>query len=82
MASSYQNSFIHQGKPYRKPRLIGLGDLRTLTLGGSAGAGDSGSSLILKPKVGLPQPMGLPLPDGSTLMPDGTIIPPGVNPNS
>jgi len=29
-------------KPYRKPRLQELGDLRTLTLGGSPGTGDSG----------------------------------------
>jgi hypothetical protein len=31
-------------KPYRKPQLDALGDLRSLTLGGSPGAGDSGSS--------------------------------------
>lgn len=31
-------------KLYRKPHLQELGDLRTLTLGGSPGAGDSGTS--------------------------------------
>jgi hypothetical protein len=29
-------------KPYEKPELKDLGDLRTLTLGGTPGAGDSG----------------------------------------
>ena len=73
----------HQRKPYRKPYLKNLGDLRTLTLGGSAGAGDSGGSLTHKVKIGL-QPVGIPrpdgsilLPDGSILMPDGRILPPG-----
>jgi hypothetical protein len=31
-------------KPYRKPGLKSLGDLRTLTLGGSPGTGDSGGA--------------------------------------
>lgn len=73
-----------QRKPYRKPCLKKLGDLRSLTLGGSAGAGDSGGSLTHKVKLGLPQPAGIPrpdggirLPDGSILMPDGRILPPG-----
>jgi hypothetical protein len=29
-------------KPYRKPQLGSLGDLRSLTLGGSPGTGESG----------------------------------------
>jgi len=29
-------------RPYVSPRLVELGDLRSLTLGGSPGAGDSG----------------------------------------
>jgi hypothetical protein len=29
-------------RPYESPRLVELGDLRSLTLGGSPGAGDSG----------------------------------------
>ena len=77
-------SSSHQRKPYRKPHVTSLGDLRTLTLGGSAGAGDSGGSFTHKVKLGLPQPGGVPrpdggvvLPDGSILMPDGRILPPG-----
>jgi hypothetical protein len=31
-------------KPYSKPQLMSLGDLRTLTLGGSPGYGDTGGS--------------------------------------
>lgn len=31
-------------RPYRTPRLERLGDVRDLTLGGSPGAGDSGSA--------------------------------------
>ena len=29
-------------RPYRRPHLVELGDLRSLTLGGSPGANDSG----------------------------------------
>ncbi len=36
-------------KPYHTPRLKDLGDLRTLTLGGSPGVLDSGSAGIRKP---------------------------------
>jgi len=79
MTSSHQNSLIQKRKSYQKPYLMALGDLRTLTLGGSPGAGDSGTSLTSKVKIGMPQPAGLPLPDGSTLLPDGTTIPPGGN---
>jgi hypothetical protein len=31
-------------KMYHEPHLVSLGDLRTLTLGGSVGTGDSGGS--------------------------------------
>jgi len=34
---------VRPRKPYCKPVLTGLGDLRSLTLGGSPGSGDSGS---------------------------------------
>ena len=66
-------------KPYHKPQLAALGDLRSLTLGGSFGTGESGS-MVRKVKMGLPQHDGFTLPDGSTLLPDGRIIPPGGNP--
>ena len=81
MTSSHQNLLIQGRKPYHKPHLMELGDLRTLTLGGSPGTGDSGTSLTSKVKLGMPQPVGLPLPDGSTLLPDGSTIPPGGNLN-
>lgn len=29
-------------KPYKKPQLISLGDIRDVTMGGSPGVGDSG----------------------------------------
>jgi hypothetical protein len=45
-------------KQYRKPKLEELGDLRTLTLGGSPGGGDSGSLTTRKPFGSLPQPGG------------------------
>jgi hypothetical protein len=70
-------------KPYRKPRLESLGDLRSLTLGGSFGTGESGSTMR-KVQVGLPEPIGVHrpdgtilLPDGSLLLPNGNIVPPG-----
>lgn len=63
-------------KPYRKPGLESLGDLRSLTLGGSPGAGDSGG-VPRKVSAGLPQPIiGITRPDGSILLPDGSILPP------
>ena len=49
-------------KMYRKPQLMELGDLRSMTLGGSPGTGDSGSSGTRKPASGLPQPGGFPPP--------------------
>ena len=65
-------------KPYRKPQLEVLGDLRTLTLGGSPGLNDSGGDTTHKLPGTMPQPVGFPhLPDGSTVLPDGKIIPPG-----
>jgi hypothetical protein len=63
-------------KPYRKPRLESLGDLRSLTLGGSIGIGESGSP-PRKVKLGLPEPIGIHRPDGSILLPNGNIVPPG-----
>jgi hypothetical protein len=51
-------------KQYRKPQLEELGDLRTLTLGGSPGRNDSGSYDTRKPNESLSQPGGFPpLPD-------------------
>ena len=41
---------LHQRKPYTKPQLEILGDLRSLTLGGSRGAGESGASGCRKTK--------------------------------
>jgi len=38
-------------RPYMSPRLVDLGDLRSLTLGGSPGAGDSGIGSPRKPLV-------------------------------
>jgi hypothetical protein len=38
-------------RPYVSPRLVELGDLRSLTLGGSPGAGDSGIGQPRKPLV-------------------------------
>jgi hypothetical protein len=35
-------------KPYRKLHLEALGDLRSLTLGGSPGTGESGNTFIFK----------------------------------
>lgn len=36
-------------RPYAPPRLEALGDLRSLTLGGSPGLGDSGDPLNFEP---------------------------------
>ena len=35
-------------KTYRRPRLIAYGDLRSLTLGGSPGMGDSGGTVLVR----------------------------------
>jgi len=53
-----QASAIYTEKPckklYRKPHLERLSDLRTLTLGGSPGAGDSGNPGVTKPQFPSP----------------------------
>ena len=52
-------------KPYRKPQLEELGDLRTLTLGGSPGIGDSGGGQFSEFPPGvhsMPPPGGYPRP--------------------
>ena len=52
-------------KLYRKPQLEVLGDLRSLTLGGSFGTGESGST-VRKVQTGL-----IPLPGDFPQPPDG-----------
>ena len=42
---------VKSRRPYVSPRLVELGDLRSLTLGGSPGAGDSGIGSPRKPLV-------------------------------
>lgn len=42
MTGSKRHPADAQRRPYVSPRLVELGDLRSLTLGGSPGAGDSG----------------------------------------
>ncbi|MCB1609619.1 MAG: lasso RiPP family leader peptide-containing protein [Xanthomonadales bacterium] len=37
---------LRQPRVYQPPKLVALGDVRDLTLGGSAGTGDSGGSGI------------------------------------
>ena len=52
-------------KPYRKPQLEELGDLRTLTLGGSPGTGDSGGGMFSEFPPGvhsMPPPGSYPQP--------------------
>jgi hypothetical protein len=48
-------------KRYTKPHLENLGDLRSLTLGGSPGAGESGG-FSRKVFTGLQQNNGIPMP--------------------
>lgn len=81
MSNAQLNKTGKDRKPYRAPRLESLGDLRSLTLGGSVGIGESGGG-PRKVKLGLPQPGGdgVLLPDGSRLMPDGRIVPPAKSP--
>ncbi len=62
-------------KRYRTPKLQELGDLRSLTLGGSPGVDDSGSAGIRKPPGMLPQPGGFPMPEGYP-QPPGEFPPP------
>ncbi len=53
----------HSKKKYGKPRLEILGDLRTLTLGGSPGFEESGGRNPLPtPKPGYPIQPGIPFP--------------------
>ncbi len=65
-------------KVYRKPKLESLGDLRSLTLGGSVGVGESGGA-PRKVKVSISPILGhgVPQPDGSVILPDGSVVPPG-----
>ena len=70
------------GKPYSKQRLELLGDLRYLTLGGSPGSGDSGSSTTRSPFGGhhglVINSQGLPLPGTNPLefpTPDNPFLP-------
>ncbi len=81
MTDTHQNSLVQKRKPYQKPHLMGLGDLRTQTLGGSPGAGDSGTRPERQSlqRLGMPQPVGIPRPDGSILLPDGCILLPDGN---
>ena len=39
-------------KPYKSPRLVCLGDIRSATLGGSPGTGDSGDAGFKCPRGG------------------------------
>jgi hypothetical protein len=77
MSNSHQDLPVRQLKVYKKPRLRSLGDLRTLTLGGSPGANDSGASRIRNPAVHIPQPGGYyppefyPRPTGAPPPSDG-----------
>jgi hypothetical protein len=65
ISQPYLGQEANSRKQYRKPQLNELGDLRTLTLGGSPGGGDSGSIGMRRPPGSLPQPDGFPLlPDG------------------
>lgn len=73
-----QATYDQRRKAYRKPQLENLGDLRTLTLGGSWGTTDSGSYLTRKPPLSLPQPGEFPIfnPDGTIRNPDDPITTP------
>ncbi len=67
----------HLRRKYRRPALEKLGDLRTMTLGGSPGTGDSGgSSLVTFPPGVHGSSPGFPdIPDEFKL-PDDPYIPP------
>jgi|WetSurMetagenome_2_1015567.scaffolds.fasta_scaffold364610_2 hypothetical protein len=56
---------------YQKPRLEKLGDLRTMTLGGTRGFGDSGDGTQKPPKTGPVAPPGFPFYDGTPYPPNG-----------
>lgn len=51
-------------KIYRKPLLKKLGDLRSLTLGGSPGVGDSSNGATQFPPGSGPTPGSYPVPGG------------------
>ncbi len=74
----FQVTVDQRRKLYRKPQLQKLGDLRTLTLGGSYGALDSGSNHATKPFSPIPQPGDFPIfnPDGTIRNPDDPITTP------
>jgi hypothetical protein len=61
--SSLQSEGKHRPrKPYHRPGLEKLGDLRTLTLGGSPGTGESGN-MTRNPKLGFSPHKDLQNPD-------------------
>jgi hypothetical protein len=70
-------------KLYRKPELMSLGDLRTLTLGGSPGVGDSGATSSCEQSNGKRGPLicpdGLFLPNHSSA--PTSLFPPDQTPN-
>lgn len=49
--SSGLSADVGSRRPYISPRLVVLGDLRSLTLGGSPGFGDSGIGAPRRPLV-------------------------------
>ncbi len=48
MSEPTATGFATPKRPYEAPRLIELGDLRTLTLGPSPGIGESGNPALFK----------------------------------
>ncbi|MBV6395469.1 MAG: hypothetical protein HFACDABA_01045 [Anaerolineales bacterium] len=57
------NESVSLLKPYHRPVLENLGDLRSVTLGGSLGTGDSGGSTSYFPPGNIIRPDGFWLPD-------------------
>ncbi len=47
-----QKKLPQDKKPYSRPVLRILGDIRSNTLGGSPGTGDSGTPFIFRPRTG------------------------------
>lgn len=74
---SVNNGFTNR-RIYHKPWLEELGDLRSLTLGGSPGVGESSNPFSYKPKGTAPQPGDFPIfnPDGTIRNPDDPITTP------
>jgi hypothetical protein len=62
-------------KPYHEPELRVLGDVRSLTLGGSPGSPDSGGDTTHKLPGSMPQPGDFP-PSPPGLFPPGMFPPP------